>query len=260
MGRLIKFELYKMSRRVSFYVCLGVVLFISLISIASSYLILVETVRELGLSGEAVKAMMPGVSDFLISCVGSANFTTLIGISIILMVCEDYTGKTIKNVYSHGFSRSQVYFAKLIVGLIAVTVAFIVTLVFNFVVAYAFFGKLGEDFNITAYVAQYVAVVCMYAFTSAVAFSTKKVGSSILILIFTAVILELFVTILYAILDLYNVEIQLYDLEKFVFTLYLGGVSSNTETWDIATVLIGSLCYGAAFVGLGWLTNRKHEM
>ncbi len=46
------------------------------------------------------------------------------GIVTALLVCDDYEQQTIKNIYARGYSRSQVYFSKLISVFLAVTVMF----------------------------------------------------------------------------------------------------------------------------------------
>lgn len=106
MKNLLKFEFHKLFKQKSFYICTIIMLVLSFFSILLN--------KSLANNPELNMAM-PMVMSSLLTAVNSSNFTMICGIFIALFVCTDYDQQTIKNVYSRGFSRSKVYFAKYIV-------------------------------------------------------------------------------------------------------------------------------------------------
>ena len=138
MNNLLKFEFRKLFNQKSFYICTGVMLALSFIAMLFN-----KALAE----NSDLNTVMPTAKSALLSAISSSNFTIICGIFIALFVCTDYDQQTIKNVYSRGFSRNSVYFAKYIVCVISTIVMFAVILVFTYVAGDVFFKGTAETGN-----------------------------------------------------------------------------------------------------------------
>ena len=110
MNNLIKFELRKLFRMKSFYICLLISVFFEVLSVVLSAVL--NGVADM--PKETIMAF-----DSVSSAVANGQLEILLAVFVSLFVCSDYTEGTIKNVISHGFSRGQVYFVKYIVLIFA---------------------------------------------------------------------------------------------------------------------------------------------
>ena len=136
MKALLKFELRKLLRNKAFFICLGIAVALITISLLINKVIFdsglieyaeqeipEEYAEQYAESLSALKESFNGImmlKNLLANTSNLLNNTLVIsGITISLIVCEDFTGDTIKNIYSKGYSRTQVYFAKLVSSLIA---------------------------------------------------------------------------------------------------------------------------------------------
>lgn len=257
MKNLIKFELYKLVRSKSFYICLGITLALSLLNIG---LIFAESAFAKAFSeeiGEALDTLSETISanDLMLSALSSNAFTTLIGIFAAIFLCEDYTLKTVKNVYARGFSRTRVYFSKLLAVLIGTTVAVIITLLFNFALGMIFLGRVGDFYNFFLYVDQYLTVLVFVSLVVLTVFLTKKISLAILALLFAPMLGGL----LLGLVDLL-IRSDTFAIADYWFSTFMASVSQPASTQRLLTVGIGSIVYTAAFVCIGWLVNEKHDL
>ena len=254
MKGLLRFELFKLRKRKSLYICTAVMLGILLLSLLASYAIyesMKEWMQEIG------EDYSPSVISYVLSATSSANFTLIVGIFIALYVCEDFGQKTVKNIYSRGFSRSGVYFSKLIICAAYVVIAFVIIELFTLAMGSALFGYRAEEGHIFALLLGQLLVCLAYAsFTFGIGFAVKKQGFVIAISIIAPTVISLILAI---------VDISI-DKENFRLSNYwLDGISINLanplcEIIDIVLGCILPIAYSVLFLTAGFFLYRKSEV
>lgn len=247
MKNLLKFEFYKLLRQKSFYICTGVILAMSLISLLLK--------QALANNSELNITTPSGVST-LLSAVSSSNFTMICGIFIALFVCTDYDQLTIKNVYSRGFSRNDVYFAKLVVSLIATLIMFVITLLFTFAVGNIMFNGAVDSGNYAGLlIGQFLYCVASASFVFAICLIVKKVGVSIALAILGPSLISTVLSLADAFLNIDGFKFGKYWLDGFIGDLSV--VTTDTARLIVCVVL--SIVYAAVFILAGYFINKKKE-
>lgn len=102
MGTLMKFELHKLKKQKSFYIC-------TLIMVALLFLSAMTTNALVNGSPEYAAQFKGSGLDSMIGALGNCSFLLIAGIFTALTVCEDYEQQTVKNIFSRGYSRGSVY-------------------------------------------------------------------------------------------------------------------------------------------------------
>ena len=106
MSRLLKFEFYKLIKNKAFIICSAITLGLNIFTVVAIKVITVLTNETFfPISG----------AGYMLLTLGS-SFTMIISVFTSLFVCSDYEQETIKNVYSRGFSRPNVFFCEISCG------------------------------------------------------------------------------------------------------------------------------------------------
>lgn len=243
MINLLKFEFHKLFRQKSFYICTAVMVAMSFIGILISKVLAEDATQISG-------------AYFLLGAISNADFTIICGIFIALFTCTDYSWQTIKNVYSRGYSRSFVYFAKFIVCIAATCAMFVVTILFNYAAGSIFFHGTAESGNYAGLLAgQLLFCIAYTSFVFAVSLSTKKSGLSIAIAILGPLVVELLLTFADSLIKSKTFKIADYWFNSFAYDLTDLAIS-GTRLWVCIAL---SIAYGAAFIAAGYLINRKQD-
>lgn len=247
MKNLFAFELHKLLRQKSFYICAGVMLVTSFLGLL---------LNKAAANSEELNIAMPTAASSLLTAVSSSNFAMICGIFIALFVCKDYDRQTIKNVYSRGFSRDSVYFAKYSVGVIATAVMFAVTLVFTYVAAGVMFDGAAEKGNyVWPVVGQFLYCLAYAAFVFAVSLTVKKVGASIALAVLGPSLIGTVLNLADAFLKIENFKMGRYWLDGFI-----GDLSSlSTDNARLTVCIALSAVYAAVFIFAGYYINKKRE-
>lgn len=247
MNNLLKFEFRKLFRQKSFYICTAIMMILSVFG-----LLLSKALAE----NSEFNMTMPTALSSLLSAITSSNFTMICGIFIALFVCVDYDQQTIKNVYSRGFSRDNVYFSKLIVCVLSTVAMFLVTLAFTYVMGCAMFDKTAEAGNYAALIAGQLVYCLAYAsFVFAVSLIVKKVGISIALAILGPSLIGTVINLVDAFLKIADFKIGSYWLDGFVADL----TSLATDNTRLIVCVVLSLLYAVVFIVAGFVINRKQE-
>lgn len=247
MNNLLKFEFRKLFKQKSFYICTAVMLVLSLVG-----LMLNKALSE----NAELNMAMPTVKSALLSAVSSSNFTMVCGIFIALFVCTDYDQQTIKNVYSRGFSRNNVYFAKFIVCVLSTVAMFAITLIFTYIAGAVMFDGTAETGNYVGLIAgQLIYCLAYSSFVFAVSLVVKKVGISIALAILGPSLIGTVINLADAFLKIENFKIGSYWLDGFIGDL----TSLATDSTRLVICIVLSLVYAAVFITAGYLINRKQE-
>lgn len=247
MKNLLTFEFTKLKKQKSFYICTAIMLVLSLIGMLMN--------KALANNAELNMAM-PTAKGALLSAVSSSNFTMICGIFIALFACTDYDQQTIKNVYSRGFSRNNVYFAKYIVCVLSSIAMFAVTLIFTYVAGSVMFDGEAESGNYVGLIAGQLLYCLAYSsFVFAVSLVVKKVGVSIALAILGPSLIGIVINLADAFLKIDSFKIASYWLDGFIGDL----TSLATNGTRLTVCIVLSLVYAAVFVVAGFLINRKQE-
>ena len=119
MLNLLQFEFRRLFRKTSFYVCLAIIGLLVLYAIgivAQQY-----SYTERYLSSTPVN---PQITTILFYTMRFANLSVMAGVFSALYICEDRVKGTIKTIYSLGYSRVHVFFAKYLASAFAVTLMY----------------------------------------------------------------------------------------------------------------------------------------
>lgn len=241
MSKLIRFELHKLFRQKSFYICTAVLLAVNLYSIIFTY---DNGGRSTGLV-------------CLSTAVCSADFTMLLGIFVALFTCDDYAGGTIRNIISRGFTRTQVYFSKLI----ALCIAPVLMVLLNWALNYAA-GSLYWETGLDAFETdllyvlgvQLLLVIAEAALFYAISSAIGKTGASVAV----CMLLELIVALAIGIVMLiFEPETMYLDYWLSELRASCCGLSCDGET--LRTGFIGALAYFFGSTALGCLSVFKRE-
>lgn len=248
MGKLLKFEFRKITRQKSFYICFGIALLI----LALSAVILKAAVNEAG-STEVFSPV-----SFSLTALTSSSFTLVLGIFVALYCCADYSDNTLKNIYSRGYTRAQVYFAKYLVSLL---LSLAVAILF-FLWAFIFGKKFGnteeavtQEFIISV-VCQLVIVAGYHAVYFSLAMIIGKVGGSVAVNLVGPMLVITVLTLLTSLLKIENLTLNSYWLDAPMSSLSQGAAESSLFLKSI----VMSVIYAGIFVAGGYFLNRKKEI
>ncbi len=249
MKKLLSFELRRLLRLKSFYVCISLTLLLAFANIYLSW----DFYKEAGAAG---KIPMSGQATML-SAVYDANFTMLMSIFVVLYACNDFDNQTAKNLYARGFSKTKIYFVKWLVVLGVISATFVCDVLFSWGVGSAFFGAKGKSGKYARLLTgQYLTCVAYSAFAFFIAFTFKKVGASVALAILGTIILSL----LFALFDSFA-KIESFTLYDYWIDSFLNDLGDlNTTGKRIAVCIACSVGYSALFlVGGCYLYNLREE-
>lgn len=171
MNKLIKFEFHNIFRQKIIYV------------IALAMLILLSLMNNTPEGRlEYYHSIGYGVEDMIVSSLTSCYFSSFMAVIVALIVCRDYEQNVMKNIYSKGYTHTQVYSAKFICVMIVTAVLCLLTIFVGVIEAVMVFGYSETDIALIM-VAQFVAMLAYSSFGYMVCQILKKTGFSVLLLV-----------------------------------------------------------------------------
>lgn len=246
MGKLISFEFRKLLQQKSFYICFAIVL--ALIGLSAAV--------NANLKDNEAFAIVFTVASFTKSALTSSSFFMVLGVFVALYCCDDVANNTLKNLYSRGYSRGQVYFSKYIVSLCASIAAAAVTFLFAFIVGKASANTGESDKLFGSIVCQLLLVVAYHAVFFSLATIIGKVGGSVAINIIGPMLVLTVLTLITSLLKLDSVNLGDYWLESAINGL----TATAIEGKAFIKAVVMSVIYTAAFVPIGYVINKKKEL
>ena len=249
MFKLLNFEFRKLIRQKSFYICIAAML---ALLVGSAYTTELMTAKS-GVEDPSLS----GIS-YLMEAISGSALSAVLAVFIPLFICEDYASGTIRNIITRGFSRLEMFIAKLIAVLAATVLMTAVCLAAAYLVGTAFWGagepSLGSE-QIKILLCQ-LAVIAAYAtLFFAVSSMLQKVGGSIAICLILPMAAVILLSLADAALAEREIELSGYWIENLGRSL----ASVEAEAEDITTALIGPGCYFAASIAFSWLVIMKRE-
>ncbi len=241
MKQLLKLEMRKLKKQKSFYIC-------TLLMIA---LLFLSTLISKALESAGTAYTMAA------GAVSGCSFLTIAGIFVALLVCDDYEQQTIKNIYSRGYSRKQVYFSKYITAFLAVTVMFVLVTASAFQFGKMYFGtengSIGALLRLLA--VQYVICMANMSFFFALAAVLRKNGASIAAVLVAPMLVNMILTLA----DSF-IKSEKLALSRLWISSFLSELSSlNFEQNRLKLCLAASLLYIPFFLMIGFFLHKKKE-
>lgn len=250
MKKLLKLEFRKLRKQKSFYICMIVmVVLLFLSTMTSKALCNASAEFAAQYNGSGIAAM--------ISAISNCSFLLIAGIFVALFVCDDYEQQIIKNIYSKGYSRSQVYGSKFISSMIAVTIMFIVVMCSAFLFGTIYFG-LGESegtniFGILA--VQYVNCMANISLYFAISCVLRKTGSSVAGIFVAPLLVNMILGLVDSFLNLEKVTLASIWVSSFISDLSVLTIEHNR----FMVALFASFIYIPLFVAIGLYFHKKLE-
>ena len=255
MGNLIKFELRKMFRQKTFYVCAGVILIVVVLNVLVQYLVERVSNTLFGDFGGLITSSNVG-SDFITLAPSMMQMIILFPIFITLFVCNDFSEGTIKNVISRGFTRSQVYFGKFVASATAGLIYMVWSMLIGFVTGSLIWG-VGDGLGIKMLGSIGILMlltVAYVAFDCFIAFLFRKKAGSLAVGIAVSYVVQLICMITDAILEVKEMELR---ISGYTITSSIQMVGTDGPS---LSALIVAIIYIAVFTFGGWLIFRNKEV
>jgi ABC-type transport system involved in multi-copper enzyme maturation permease subunit len=189
MTRLLKFEFRKLFTGKSTYILFAIMAGMSVLSVVVQNFSVFASLM-LSLTGGSQDAMFAATNTL-----SSSNFEIVIAIFVAIFVCSDYDLQTNKNILSRGFTKSKVFFAKLIVVFTTVIVELVLLFAINFFTGWWILGfntsaDLGVGFERIG--VMFVMALAETALFFAISVLLRKTGGAIALNIVAPVTLFLF--------------------------------------------------------------------
>ena len=250
MKKLLNFEFRKLFRQKSFYVC-GILLL--------AFVFLSAAISRLAVdNAEKITAPLPTAIGMLRTALQGANATLIIGIFVALFVCADYSDGTLKNIYAKGYTRTSVYFSKMIAVFSAAVIFCIITWCGAFISG-RFFFETGTGFELNiigTLAAQLLSVFGYTALFFALATIIKRTGGSIA----ACIVGPMLFSILFAVADSV-INSETFALSDYWLDGLFSGLTQTVVTRQFMMLaVIFSLVYTAVFTAVGCVFNRKSQL
>ena len=251
MKKLISFEFRKLFKSKYFYIITA----ISVIFILLSGLTNKAISDALIANGETVQ---PYSSYLFTKGALGGTYTMFIAIFVALFATEDSASGTLKNIYAKGYTRSQVYFSKYIVSLIAVLIMSAVTVVFAYGYSNSIWGNnLEIADNVSAiFIGQLLGIAAYHAIFFAISTIFGKVGSAIALNIIGPMAVSLVLGLGDAFIKGENTKLTSY----WVDSLYSNFTVSVSDQNVLTTGIVLFAIYIGAAIFIGLFMNRKKEI
>ena len=260
MAALLKFELRKLFQNKALYICLGITLFLLIINTITAKVmddILAEEMAaayaEMGMNYESSFSALSLLK-------GTFNNNTAIveGIVVALIVCEDFTGDIIKNIYSKGYTRTQVYFSKMISSFIGFFGIYLIGTIVSFLLGVILSGKLGtvgENFALSI-VCIVLIVLAYFSIYYALSIIFRKTAPAIILSILGP-------TLVYILLVLIDAFIK--DGKFSISDYWITGLMTNLALVDVEKSFIIAgfiipICLIAGFTCLSFFLNERKDV
>lgn len=251
MIKLLRYEFYKLIKQKSLYICGGIMLALLIANIGLSKLLSVANLEEFGFSFDFSGA------DMMLQAVTNSSFTLVWSIFAALFACGDFTNQTVKSVYSRGFSRPCVYFAKYIVLCVATVAVYALTIIFGLAFGSAFFNAKAAAGNYAGLLAgQLLACIAYTTAIFSLCYIIRKTGPSVALAIVGSKAITIILALLDAVMKLENFALSDYWLDGILVTLSSLETSAKYIWIDVAL----SVVYTSAFFVLGYFVDRNRDI
>lgn len=249
MNKLIRFEFRKAFTTRLFYIMLGLSIAMAIITLRTYYSQGIGSIQYNGLVS-------------LARAFDNSNLAMFIGILTAIFICDDYNNGTIRNIVTRGYSRTQIYFAKLIVLCVLCIIILNVCWIVSGIVGFAQWKQETGVINLSflnSMAAQFMITLAFACFFCAISSALQKTGAAIavcLVIPFAMLLILGFIDVSMAAEDASGVLLlEQYWLGDMVASI--GTVDVDSET--LHRVFTVTPIYIVLSSVLGWLAVLKRE-
>lgn len=249
MLRLIRFELHKLIRQKSFYICLAVLILMLVFSAYTS---------ELMLDGADAAAAGLSGTDYMIEASSGSVLIMVLGVFIPLFVCEDYASGAIRNIVTRGYTRLGIFSAKLIAVLISAVIMTAAGMAAAYLVGTIFWGAGDISFDaelIKVLLCQIAVAAAAASLFYAISTVLQKTGGSIAICLVLPMVAVIVLSLIDTALAEHELELSSYWIERVGSSL----AHAEPESEVIKKALLVSLGYFLASTAGAWILTMKRE-
>lgn len=182
-----------------------------------------------------------------------------------MVFSEEYKHGTLKNSVAFGYTRGQIYFARLIAASIVMIVLALIIAVFCVVTCWIFFRPEDTDLAYTGYFFKAVGVLIplwlsQVAICVALWFNIKNATFGAVVAFAYTAVLPTFLTMLYYITEkeIFCKIAELLPIKKAQAIQSLNDISQVSSL--AGEFLVDGVCFFVIFALLGWLCFRKKEI
>ena len=258
MKALLKFELRKLLQNKALYICLGICLFLLIINTITAK-VMDDLLRE-EMEAAYAELGMQYHSSFsalaLLKGTFNNNTSVIEAVIVALIVCEDFTGDVIKNIYSKGYSRTKVYFAKMISSFIGFFGIYLIGTIFSFtlgVILSGTLGDVGKNFALSI-ICLLLVILAYFAIYFAISIIFKKTAPSIIFSIIGPSLIAILLVLIDAFIKNEKISISDYWITGLMSNLSLTDVDNR---FIVAGFIIPILLIGSSTCFSFFLTRKK---
>ncbi len=248
MNKLLRFEFHKILRQKSMRVCSVVLICLSLLSLL--------TTKSLWENAGEVLGDVPSATDLAVAALSSCSFTLILAIFTALFVSEDSSEGTLKNIYSKGYDRADVFLSKLITVSIYCIVMAVICIAIFFVGGETMFPGDGtlDLSGLTSLIPQLILMLAYTFLYTLIASVSKKSGDAIAGCIVVPMLASLVISMADTFLNIESFSLSSYWLDNLYSTVNVTGITKS----DFLTGIIGGLMYMAVLYIAGiYVSNKK---
>ena len=260
MLALLRFEFRKLFRNKAFYICLAICVFLLVINTVTNkvmadmmYEEMKQAYEEMGMTYEYNFSALA-----LIKTAFSSNTAIIEGVAVSIIVCEDFAADIIKNIYSKGYNRTQVYFAKLVSSLCAFLMILLGGMIISFITGFALTGQLGSvgKHYVGSVFCIYLLSIAYFAVYYAIAIIFKKIAPAIVL----SILGPTGISVLLILANMF-IKSDKIDLSDY----WISGAMTNLSMTDVETKwitisIIISVLVIAGFGCLSFFLNNKKDV
>ena len=197
---------------------------------------------------------------FIKQAMGNGMFTILAGIAISIFATEDYNADTIKNIYSKGYSKSNVfvvnYFVSLSSALILLMVEWLITLLFGSIFLSGM-GTLGENYILSLLVMVIIAIGYHGMFYGLSMMIRKTAGAVAVAIAFPLVMSGIILALDSLLLAKMSTDFKLND---YTLDGVLSALSKPNVSWAVLGRGVGvGIGFTAFFTIIAYLINQRRS-
>ena len=241
MGRLRKFQLRNLFKQKSFYVCMFVIIGLSVLMTISNALITNLT---------AIKASKSNSNDTLLAFINPGHFDTILTVFVALFFSLDVSNGTMKNIIARGFSRKQVFITKYTTTIIGVSIMFILSFIISYLISIIVGNTLVsiDSDTLSKIFVYYVALIGLTSLYSFISTIPSKSSGALVACLLTSFLVPGILVMIDALLKL-----------KKCFTISQFWIANayNNETFE---AFIISFIYTALSIILGIIIYSRKEI
>lgn len=252
MNKLLRFELRKILRSKSFYVCMAISLGFLLLTLVTA------KVANDALEAIGQPTLKLSGAFFAKSGISNASIGMISAIFVAIYVCEDFSSGTLKTILAKGNDRTKIFFSKYIITVCAVIFWSILAVLVSFLLGTALYGnKEAFKDNLVAIIfGQLFGVLAYHSLYFMISYSFGKIAPAIALNILGPLGVNLLLNFGDTIIKSDSFKLSDYWIDGIVGNF----TASETNNKLIVSGIILLIVYCAAGIVAGWLIARRKEI